>query len=259
MTLPQTSIERAFHELMERTRIDPRLWSEFQASRREFLGADMPAPATRAQEMAARRHAEWFLLERASEVLDVLPVQALGVDLAEADELELSLGHESLLGSFASVFEITGVSSGEGVWVRDLAGQGEYPLEEADASRALQAGDLLVGRIFPVGDALHRISHAAGFFRDATLLGAVRLDLDRAREGRRGVLRLSQVELETMFFGALNVVVPLQAGSSASGPAGAATLIDAARRTLADGGLTPGEVEDVLAELATEPFDPKSV
>jgi hypothetical protein len=35
--------------------------------------------------------------------------------------------------------------------------------------------------------------------------------------------------------------------------------IAAARRSLAEGGLDPSEIEDVLAELASEPFDPKAV
>lgn len=259
MTLPQTSIESALLELLERARRDKRLHREFLHSRTEFLGADALTPKNRLQEMAARRHAEWFLLERVSDD-QCLPVESLGSDLAASEDLELGLAYEALLGSFASVFEITGVSSGEGVWVRDLAGQGEYPLEEADASRALAPGDLLVGRIFPVGDALYRISHAAGFFRDEALLAAVRKDLERAREGRRGVLRLSQRELEQMFFAALSsfdATTP-DVGHGPT-PAAGALLIEAARRTLAEGGLSASEIEDVLAELAVEPFDSKMV
>jgi len=260
MTLPQTSIERAFLELLEHARSDEALGPEFLRSRVEFLGRDVAAQGSRASEMAARRHAEWFLLERISDAHESLPVELLGSELAEAQDLERGLAYEALLGSFASVFEITGVSSGEGVWVRDLAGRGEYPLEEADASRALEPGDLLVGRIFPVGDALHRISHSAGFFRDEALLAAVRKDLERAREGRRGVLRLSQRELETMFFAGLSSAeAPLLEPGAKSTANAAALLVDTARRTLAEGGLSASEIEDVLAELAVEPFDSKSI
>ncbi|MEO6709977.1 MAG: hypothetical protein ABIP42_10390, partial [Planctomycetota bacterium] len=212
MSLPQTSIELAFTQLQERARRDPAVWLEFQASLIEFLGAAGAPMEMRNLEMATRRHAEWFLLERASDSLDVAPVAAYGIDPGADEDSELGQGHGALLGSFASVFEITGVNSGEGVWVRDLAGLGEYPLEEPDASRALEAGDMLVGRIFPVGDALYRISHASGFFRDPRLLGAVRQDLDRARTDRRGVIRLSQRELESMFFG-----VPIAAARAAEG------------------------------------------
>ncbi|HUR28800.1 MAG TPA: hypothetical protein VM509_11480, partial [Planctomycetota bacterium] len=173
---------------------------------------------------------------------------------------ELALGHAALLGSFASVFEITGVNAGEGVWVRDLAGLGEYPLEEPDASRALEAGDMLVGRVFPVGDALYRISHASGFFRDERLLTAVRQDLERARSERRGVVRLSQRELETMFFGVPSATAdPRRASSAKSKQSGRGSPVERARRILAEGGLDPSEIEDVLAELASEPFEPGAV
>ncbi len=260
MLIPQTTIERAFNELLERTRSNASAWSEFAASRGEFLGS-VVAGNPRTREMAERRHAEWFLLERPSESLELVPAQVLGADADDTDETELVLGREALLGSFASVFEITGVRAGEGVWVRDLAGLGEYPLEEADASRALESGDLLVGRIFPVGDELYRISHASGFFRDADLLGAVRADLERAREGRRGVLRLSQRDLEAMFFGS-----PIHATPTAQAAGAAIELrrqalmaVSAARRCLEAGGLAPAEVDDVLAGLASEPFDPRHV
>ncbi len=260
MLIPQTTIERAFNELLERARSNASAWSEFATSRSEFLGAAV-AGTPRTLEMAERRHAEWFLLERPSESLELVPAQVLGANSDDADETELVLGREALLGSFASVFEITGVRAGEGIWVRDLAGLGEYPLEEADASRALEAGDMLVGRVFPVGDALYRISHASGFFRDADLLAAVRTDLERAREGRRGVLRLSQRDLESMFFGSpIHATPSAQAASAASELRRLAlTTVSAARRCLQEGGLTPAEVDDVLAGLASEPFDPLHV
>ena len=260
MLIPQTTIERAFNELLERARSNPSTWGEFAASRIEFLGTSV-ANTPRTREMAERRHAEWFLLERPSESLELVPAQVLGADADDTDEEELVLGREALLASFASVFEITGVRAGEGVWVRDLAGLGEYPLEEADASRALEAGDLLVGRIFPVGDALYRISHASGFFRDAELLAAVRTDLERARESRRGVLRLSQRDLEAMFFASPILGTPAAAAASAASDLRrrALTAISVARRCLEAGGLTPAEVDDVLAGLASEPFDPLHV
>lgn len=270
MALPQDSIERAFARLLARVRADRTLAAEFVASRGEFFGdADLGADGGRAKEMAERRHAEWFLLERPSDGLETTPLIALDDGAVESDEAttfldadmdsdaeDLEGGRDALAGSFASVFEITGVRAGEGVWVRDLAGAGEYPLEEADASRALEPGDLLVGRVFPVGDSLYRISHASGFFRDPHLLEAVRVDLDRARAERRGVLRTSQRELERMFFGS--------SGSSArtapqDDAAQRAAAIRAARESLGQVGLDPSEVDDVLADLASEPYDPESL
>ena len=261
MSLPQTSIERSFTTLLERARRDASVWLEFQASLSEFLGNLGETNETRNLEMASRRHAEWFLLERAGDVLGVAPVAAWGTDTEDLLSSEQESGHEALLGSFASVFEITGVNAGEGVWVRDLAGLGEYPLEEPDASRALEAGDLLVGRLFPVGDELYRISHASGFFRDPRLLSAVRRDLELARAERRGVVRLAQRELEAMFFSG-----PIAGTSAAGGKASASSAlsarrsaVSAARRALAEGGLDDSEIDDVLAELASEPFDASAV
>ncbi len=261
MLLSQTIIERALAELLERARGNSLLRSELETSRDEFLSATATAGGTNTKAMAERRHLEWFLLERSSEALGAVPAQVLGVEPDSIEDSEFTQGREALLGSFASVFEITGVRSGEGVWVRDLAGLGEYPLEEADASRTLEVEDLLVGRVFPVGDALYRISHASGFFRDPRLLEAVRADLTRAREGRRAVLRLSQRELELMFFAGAS----LQPGGTETARANEkptldrATVIALARRCLSDGGLDDSEADDVLAELASEPFNPSVV
>src|SRR6202008_1885816 len=129
--------------------------------------------------------------------------------------------------------------------------------EDAGRSRALAPGDLRVGRIFPVGDTLYRISHASGFFRDPRLLEAVRADLEHAPGGRRGGLRLSQRDLEGMFFGGSGGAEGPSEGGLAPDPGPGA--VEAARRCLAAGGLEPSDVDDVLAELASEPFDPRAV
>jgi hypothetical protein len=106
----------------------------------------------------------------------------------------------------------------------------------------LAKGDLLVGRLFDVGDSLHRLSPAAGVFRDAALSRALHADLERARQSRRGVVRLSQAELENMFWGSVEVATN-------------ADPVELARRFLADSGVEAPVVETLLGELARRPFD----
>jgi len=243
MSLAEREIDLALEELLSIALGLPGVAAEHARSRSSFARAGSPDPAEAAR--AQRRHGEWFLLERYSPALEAVPIEGLlhqGGAFAEA----LHLGAEvlsALLDSRASVFEVSAVRPGEGMWVRDLAGLGEYPLEEREASHALQARDLIVGRIFASGLGAFRVSPAAGVFRNPALLEALRRDLEHAREGRRGVLRLSQSELEGMFWGPVG---------EALGPEAA---LAEARRVLAEGGLSDEEIEGVLGNLAQAPFD----
>lgn len=248
MSVSQSHLDRALERLFERACSDSELARELQDSRREFFGELALHNAARDSDLAERRHREWFLLERPSAHLAAVPVEGLLGELAGSGTVEPA-GLEALLASFSGVFEVTGVSAGEGVWVRDLAAHGEYPLEEVEGSHALECGDLLVGRVFPVGDSLYRISHAAGFFRNPQLLTALSRDLERARAQRRGVLRLQQSELESMFFTPRSkdlAITPEQ-------------QIEAARRALITGGVDAGDVDEILRELAESDFDPEII
>ncbi len=217
---------------------------EFAASRAGFFAYRAGA----LDALAERRHREWFLLERFSPALGGVPLEVRinrgslpeALDGEQAAPRELALA--ALLSSLASVFEVDGVVQGEGVWVRDLAGGGEYALEEPEASHALAPGDLLVGRAFAVGEALHRLSPAAGIFRDQRLRAAVEHDLERARGSRRGSLRLSQAELEKMFWGGATEV-PIQGALSR------------ARVVLSEGGLSEEQIDAILIRLESEPFE----
>ncbi|HUR29171.1 MAG TPA: hypothetical protein VM509_13360, partial [Planctomycetota bacterium] len=80
MSLHQASIERAFTELLDRARHDPGVSHEFQTTLDAFLGSASVANEKRNHEMAARRHAEWFLLERPSDLLEVAPVAAFSLE-----------------------------------------------------------------------------------------------------------------------------------------------------------------------------------
>jgi hypothetical protein len=243
MSLAEREIDLALEELLSIALGQPDVAAEHERSRSAFARAGSADPAEAAH--ASRRHIEWFLLERYSPALEAVPIEGLmhqGNAFDEAQHLgEETLG--ALLGSRASVFEVSAVRPGEGLWVRDLAGLGEYPIEEREASHALQARDLIVGRIFASGEGAFRVSPAAGVFRNPELLEALRRDLEHAREGRRGVLRLAQSELEGMFWG------PDQEALEPE------VALAAARRILGEGGLSEEEVEAVLASLAEAPFD----
>jgi hypothetical protein len=103
----------------------------------------------------------------------------------------------------------------------------------------LALADLLVGRVFPVGDGTFRLSPAITGFRDPGLLSAVRTDVERLRRGRRGVLRIEQIELERLFFD-----TPRRA--AAAGDPRAAILAE-----LAATGLAEDDVADIVHAIET--------
>jgi len=226
-------------------RVEDRAESQIAATDpRKETGGDAHAASS-----AARRHLEWFLLERPSLALRRIPIDALEQAFErEAGPAERMIG-SALRNSLASVFEVTGVELGRGVWLRDLAGFGEYPIDEPKASTLIEEGDLIVGRLFPTGGSAYLISRAAGFFRNPILRDALRSDLARAREARRGVLRIEQNELESMFWGS-------QAHTNTTEDA---DPVGEARRILLSGGVEADEAEELLKRLADAPFDPQQL
>lgn len=188
-------IARGLERCYARIEADPALRAEFAASRADFFAR----PAAAAVPGAELRHLEWFLLERPSPALGAIPLIAFGAADAQSD-LTPEL-RAALLGSFAGAFEVTSAGEADGAWVRDLFTQGELPLAATDGSVPLAAGDLLVGRLFPVGDGTFAPSPAVSVYRSPELLAAVRADLGSMRQARRGVLRIQQLELERLFHG----------------------------------------------------------
>ena len=187
---------------------------------------------------------EWFLLERHSPSLFGVPVERLLERLRERADEAVTEHVASLLDSFTGIFEVGEVLEGEGLWLRDLAGLGHYALAAPEGSVHLRQGDLLVGRLFPVGDGLHTASYAAALFRDAGLSRALEADLQRVRdESGKRVLHVSQAELERMFWGAGRRPEP-------------ADPVGAARDALAAAGLSPDRVDELLARLSRAPCDP---
>ncbi len=241
MSQSKDGIERGlalYRTLLDR---EPELEDEFVRTRPSFAGAPPgvgDAERVAAKELAARRHLEWFLLERPSEHLGGVPVEVLQeawLEAAGLPEIELA---EAFLCSRAGAFEVTAVDRAQGAWLRDLFGLGEYPVEEPEAAAEIEKGDLLVGRLFPIGEEVFRLSPATSCFRSPALLQAVRCDAERMRDERPGgVLRIEQREIERLFFGP---------------PAGASDGEDPGlrlRELFATGGIADERVEDVLSIL----------
>ncbi len=216
-----------------------------------FFGSPTAAVGV-APEAAERRFAEWFLLERPSERFVTPPVEALAAELASEDGLDADL-IAALRRSFCGVFEVSAVVQGEGAWLRDMLLGGEYPLVDRTGSEALEVHDVLIGRLFALGAAGNWLSRSAAFFRSDELRTALARDLEAARGRRRGVPRLSQLELERLFWGAESALVTPETAL------GSGDAIAAAREWLAANGVGEERADGFLAELARAPFDPNRV
>jgi len=236
------------------------LAAEFEASHSEFstgVAGEGPGavgdPDAPAELLAARRHLEWFLLERPSAHLERVPVQALQdawFERAGTAERQIA---EAFLHSLAGAFEVTSSEPGRGVWVTDLFAPGEMPIEEREAAPELQPGDLLVGRLFPIGEGVFRLSPAVACFRDPRLLEAVRGDLEQMRSSRRGVLRVQQLDLERLFFTSAAAARPGLPDESHETGSAAATRIHA---ELVEAGLAPEDAAGVIETLRDAPRTP---
>jgi hypothetical protein len=190
------TITRALAELERLTLALPGARADWEASRLEFASeADWPSDRER-----ALRHREWYLLERHSPALGDVPLALLGPELAVHDDHALRDAAAVLVDSRVSVFEVRDVEPGRSLWLHDLLGLGALPVRESRASLELATGDLVVGRLFGIGDGEFALSAAMAVFRSPGLVEALEADVERLRAGRRGSLRIAQVELEAMFF-----------------------------------------------------------
>ncbi|MEW6073014.1 MAG: hypothetical protein AB1726_10550 [Planctomycetota bacterium] len=243
MSALKEAIEQGLDLLQELLGNEPALAEEFARTRGWFAGRAREAgdAARRADELAARRHREWFLLERPSEHLGGVPVVALREAWVAAAGGPLAAHAGALLGSRASAFAVTAVDRFQGVWLRDLFGAGEHAVEEPEAAPELEEGDLVVGRLFPSAEGVCRLSPASACFRDPRLLAAVERDAARMHGARRGVMRIGQLELERLFFGGA------AGGPEAASPGDPAVR---ARDLLRGAGLSSARTEGILARLA---------
>jgi hypothetical protein len=236
-------VERALELFATLVREDKNVAEQLEYARVEFFG---PGSLGATDEAASQRFLEWFLFEHDNEALGGRPGRLLmerWVERAEVDMLSLST---TIFDSIASVFEVSGVEE-TGVWVGDLAGSGEYPLVEPEAAGELAVGDLVVGRIYAVGDGLFRASPASVCIRDATLARALRTDLSRARTARRGTSRMSQALLEQMFFQGI--------AEAARGSENPSVVLARVRRWLLQHGLDEERVDATLEALREEPYE----
>ncbi|MDA0934967.1 MAG: hypothetical protein O3C51_16075 [Planctomycetota bacterium] len=188
MSSEPLQIQARLAALLDKAHADARVRAEMARARREFFGSDQPAyvdPADRTgMDVAAQRFAEWFLVERPSEVLGGTPVAILGH--AEEDE--------ALSQSRCGLFLVESADESE-VQVRDLEGGERLGLVGVPLD--LGPGDVLVGRVYPTPKGSYAPSAvltvlsrspqiAVAFQRDLRQLG-----LDR---------RLMQIEVEHLVF-----------------------------------------------------------
>ncbi|MBL8859510.1 MAG: hypothetical protein JNL28_13460 [Planctomycetes bacterium] len=235
------SLENRLSALEARLRADPVLAGELFASRAEFFQGRVNDAAVDRDAAARRRHLEWFLFERVSPAWDHLGIEFvlehLGGDAGFQDDLE----RHALVHSFAGIFEIASRTDDGALWLAELSSQGQFPIAPSAASADWAEGDLLAGRLFPLADGSYRLSPATVRFQNAPLVEALQHDLERARAARRGIVRISQLELERMFF--------------ASGASGAPEdPVGEARALLVNAGVEKDEVEGWLEDLADTPF-----
>jgi hypothetical protein len=197
---PTHPIDRGLSLLCALARAKPAVELECQASQGEFFPSGSLPEGEPARSQAELRHWEWFLFERNSVALGDLPMFALESELLERIDGSGEATVNALRYSRAGVFRVTNVEAGDGLWIEDLASHGSLPIAEQEASHDLRVGDLLAGRLYPLGDEQFRLSPAMAVFRDERLAEALKADLERVRGSRRGTLRIAQRELERMFF-----------------------------------------------------------
>ncbi len=215
---------------------------EFESSRIEF-NAILPTDEEEAA-LARRRHFEWYLLERDSKQLDAIPAVACMDAWLQAAAPEFVDHSEAFLHSFAGVFEVSSAEANQGLWLSDIFGLGEYPVESPGTELDVEVGDLLVGRLFPIGEGIHCLSLAVTLYREPQLIKAVRRDLNSLRKSRRGVMRIGQQELERLFF-----EIQVQTDGANSDGVDLNKERQRARRGLAKAGLDESSIDEVLLEV----------
>jgi len=179
-----TQAARAVTALAARLAKDNHLAAELQRARREFFldGKAASAALPGAAEAAELRFQEWFTLERESEVLGAVPatVPELGGDAAD------------FVDSQAGLWLVQSVTA-RTVEARDL--QDGQTIDLNAPAGTLDAGDLVVGRVFAEGAGRWTPSTAAAIFRPGNEIAQAFLrDMQRVGLERR----LHQVELERL-------------------------------------------------------------
>jgi len=239
-TLYTEACERLLASALE----DADLGEEWPGAQADFFGAAPPAgglPETRA---AARRCEEWFLLERPSRRYGQVPYLTCVARAQTGARAEVREFLEEMGGNLLGAFEVLDVETdGRLELVELFSGRALSVSGEATERGGIETGDLLVGRVFPVGKEDFVFSDAIARFRSPSLLEAVREDLARARAATP-TARLSQRELESIFWSGRSSVEEDGAGASPAEEARA--LLEAANIP----GLSFGEVREALSKTS---------
>ncbi|MDP6410576.1 MAG: hypothetical protein QGI46_14470 [Planctomycetota bacterium] len=194
-----------------------------------------------------RRHLEWFLFE------DGAAENLLGAWRERADA-ELRHHGDAFLASEVGLFVVTAVQPEGGAALEEIAGLGSFILEPPGPGGEPAVGDLIVGRLYPVGEGRHCSSPAAAVFRSEKLLAAIRADIGRLREERdQAVLRVSQAELEAMFWG------PQATSQESAGSTGRERAADEALQCLSAGGVDEAEAAELVDSFRSLPYDPRTL
>lgn len=193
MTTDHDIPRQALARLLQLVENDDRLRGELLRAQREFFGSDDGPRITRAEgsdggqeaEAAAQRFAEWFLLERTSENLGQVTPLEMYRQLEENDDLDV------LVGSQVGLYLVE--VGGESGRARDLDGGGKIELEAPGVD--LQAGDVIVGRLYRDDEERFQPSGVAAVYRGSVQLAiAFQRDLKKLELGRR----LNQAEMEQL-------------------------------------------------------------
>lgn len=166
-----------------------------RAQRQFFAGPPDYLPEGEAHAAAHGRFCEWFVLERESEHLGALPIDAIG---GLPDPVR-----EALRASSCGFYLVE--TSVPYVRVRDVVSDETFELQ-TDAR--LEVGDLVVGRIFPGDFDAMLPSPSSAILRQGTdVAAALQRDLQAAGIGRR----LTQAELEAVLFRSVGELAVTQA------------------------------------------------
>lgn len=209
------------------------------------------------ERLRERRHQESFLLERPSDALGAVPLDRFFDGLDEAQGEELASVYACLRASHVGVFTVKMVDERDGVLLEDLLGRGQYALIDPELALVLLVGDMLVGRIYPLSietDGARTgwaASPAALHVRNRQLLDALERDIEVMRERARGPLRMTQRDLEAMFF---SPDIALSEDRAARPPADPRDLRKKARGLLVDAGLPDARVDAYLDALSEHPM-----
>ena len=245
----ESELQLLFERLLEELPFE----LEYQDDLVRFSGAAEAKPDAHKR----MRHLEWFLLERVSESLGAIPLELFFAGSDEARATDRAQAYAALRGSRVGVFLVARIAEDDGLLLEDLLGRGQYLVPEPMLIGGIDVGDLIVGRLYPE-DLEHAgektgwgLSSAAAVFRSDQLVRALKRDLEAMRARTRGPLRMTQADIEQMFFS--RQVVVQRAPNEAPLP-DVRVSERATRKLLEEAGIGPTRTAEFLATLAMNPL-----